>query len=99
MLDGSKVVLLSGVKNIKPTAHSSDAAAQGAVLPPGQKVVLQSVPGMSESNFVCQYNGQTIQLMPIRPEPLSQSHSSSGTEGQYAFVLITFRITFLEISK
>ncbi|XP_062858589.1 MAX gene-associated protein [Trichomycterus rosablanca] len=79
--DGSKFVLLSGLQTIKPTADPSGEAAQGAILPPGQQVVLQPVPGKTESNFFCQYNGQVIKLVPISPEPLTKSHTSPGTEG------------------
>ncbi|XP_051951593.1 MAX gene-associated protein [Xyrauchen texanus] len=55
-----------------------DTVLPAAALPPGQQVVLQPVAGMTGVNL-CQFNGQTIQLVPI-PEPL-QSQTSSDSKG------------------
>ncbi|XP_072539494.1 uncharacterized protein mgab [Salminus brasiliensis] len=52
----------------QPSSAASTPSAKTAIptaLPPGQQVVLQNLPGVSGSNFLCQYNGQIIQLMPI----------------------------------
>ncbi|XP_035380677.1 MAX gene-associated protein isoform X2 [Electrophorus electricus] len=78
--DGSKFLLV-------PVASPGGAAAPSvertscAVLPPGQPVVLQPVPGMPGTNFFCQYNGQMFQLVPITPGPVSSPKSCSHSEG------------------
>ncbi|XP_027005297.2 uncharacterized protein magl isoform X2 [Tachysurus fulvidraco] len=74
--DGTRFVLM-------PVTFSTSAAASSAetvnssTLPPGQQVVLQPAPG---SNFLCQYNGQMIQLKPISTGPLVQPQPSSASE-------------------
>ncbi|XP_060722458.1 MAX gene-associated protein [Tachysurus vachellii] len=74
--DGTRFVLV-------PVTFPNSAAAPSAetvnssTLPPGQQVVLQPAPG---SNFLCQYNGQMIQLKPISTGPLVQPQPSSASE-------------------
>ncbi|MCJ8743742.1 hypothetical protein PDJAM_G00097680 [Pangasius djambal] len=86
--DGSRFVLV-------PVTPSNSAAAPSAetvtssTLPPGQQVVLQPAPGMPGSNFLCQYNGQMIQLKPISAGPLVQPQSSSVSEGSTSQVMRT----------
>ncbi|KAB5539873.1 hypothetical protein PHYPO_G00094200 [Pangasianodon hypophthalmus] len=86
--DGSRFVLV-------PVTPSNSAAAPSAetvtssTLPPGQQVVLQPAPGMPGSNFLCQYNGQMIQLKPISPGPLVEPQSSSVSEGSTSQVVQT----------
>ncbi|KAL7888261.1 hypothetical protein AOLI_G00032350 [Acnodon oligacanthus] len=79
-------VLSAGTKLVNvPVPPSSSAGTSSetgttAGLPPGQQVVLQHLPGVSGSNFFCQYNGQVIQLVPIgpgQPQPCLNSEGST----------------------
>ncbi|KAK3542258.1 hypothetical protein QTP86_021449 [Hemibagrus guttatus] len=89
--DGTRFVLV-------PVTPSNSAAAPSAetvtssTLPPGQQVVLQPAPG---SNFLCQYNGQMIQLKPISTEPHVQPQPSPVSEGSTSQVLQTADSTCL----
>ncbi|XP_051500229.1 MAX gene-associated protein-like [Myxocyprinus asiaticus] len=57
-----------------------DTVLPAAALPPGEQVVLQPVAGMMGVNL-CQFNGQTIQLVPI-PAPLPvRLQTSSDSKG------------------
>ncbi|KAF4070757.1 hypothetical protein AMELA_G00277210, partial [Ameiurus melas] len=86
--DGTRFLLV-------PLTPSNSAAVPSAetvtssTLPPGQQVVLQAAPGMQGSNFLCQYNGQTIQLQPISPGPLVQPQPGSAIEGATSKVMQT----------
>ncbi|KAI5611254.1 MAXprotein-associated protein-like [Silurus asotus] len=51
--------------------------ANSSTLPPGQQVVLQPAPGMPGSHFICQYNGQMIQLKPLSSGPVANTQPSS----------------------
>ncbi|TSK58026.1 Mitogen-activated protein kinase-binding protein 1 [Bagarius yarrelli] len=82
--DGTRFVIV-------PVTPSNSAAAPlaesvtGSTLPPGQQVILQPVTGMPGSTFVCQYNGQMIQLKPISShhQPPSSVNEGSTTQTVY----------------
>ncbi|XP_066533267.1 MAX gene-associated protein isoform X2 [Hoplias malabaricus] len=81
LLAGSKPVSLSVPPSSSAGAPSAETHTSGNKLPPGQQVVLQHLPGVPGSNFVCQYNGQIIQLVPIAPRPVVQPQPSLNQKG------------------
>ncbi|XP_058235383.1 MAX gene-associated protein isoform X3 [Hemibagrus wyckioides] len=83
--DGTRFVLVPVTPSNSAAAPSAETVSS-STLPPGQQVVLQPVPG---SNFLCQYNGQMIQLKPISTEPHVQPQPSSVSEGSTSQVLQT----------
>ncbi|XP_036437677.1 MAX gene-associated protein isoform X2 [Colossoma macropomum] len=88
-------LLSAGTKLVNvPVPPSSSAGTPSettttAALPPGQQVVLQHLPGVSGSNFFCQYNGQVIQLVPIAPGPTGQPQPCLNSEGSTPQVIQT----------
>ncbi|XP_046692639.1 MAX gene-associated protein isoform X2 [Silurus meridionalis] len=74
--DGSRFLLVPiSPSNFVPAPSSE--TANSSTLPPGQQVVLQPAPGMPGSHFICQYNGQMIQLKPLSSGPVAQPSSVS----------------------
>ncbi|XP_060773758.1 uncharacterized protein magl isoform X4 [Neoarius graeffei] len=85
---GSRFIVMPGRPSNFAAALSAETVTS-STLPPGQKVVLHPAPGMPESNFLCRYNGQTIQLMPVSSGPLDQPQPSSVSEGSTSQVMQT----------
>ncbi|KAF5908503.1 MAX gene-associated protein-like isoform X1 [Clarias magur] len=86
--DGTRFVLV-------PVRPSNLAAAPSSNLPPGQQVILKPAPGGQGSNFVCQYNGNIIQLKPISPGPVVHLQPSPVSQGNTLQVVQTASNTCL----
>ncbi|XP_022542629.2 MAX gene-associated protein isoform X2 [Astyanax mexicanus] len=68
---------------VPPSSAASTSSTKAAMptLPSGQQVVLQHLPGVPGSNFLCQYNGQLLQLVSVAQGPVGQPQASSMEGG------------------
>lgn len=64
-----------------PPLNLTVTASASSILPSGQQMVLQHLPGVPGSNMCCLYNGQIIQIVPVASGPIGQPQPCLNSEG------------------